>query len=86
MIFDDNIELNGYGIKQTLDKIYEFKPDFEKYKPKLERAERDIKDYMKDYKLYDVIEGIRKFLLPKVKNLLDKMPKKELKLLTDKYN
>ena len=66
MIFDDKIELSEYGVEETLEKIYEKKPYFKQYKSKLEEAKRDIKGYVKGYKLCEVIKGIRNFVLPKI--------------------
>ena len=72
MIFDDEIELNKNGVEQTLKKIYKLDSELEKnYNSELEKAENDIKQYIEDFKVYDIIKGIKKFIVPNIKNQLE---------------
>ena len=70
MIFDEDAELNENEVEKTLETIYSLKPDFKKlFKSKLERSLKDIKSYVKDYNLGNVIKGIKKFINPKINSL-----------------
>ena len=72
MIFDDEIELNKNGVEQTLKKIYKLDSELEKnYNSELEKAENDIKQYIEDFKVCDIIKGIKKFIVPNIKNQLE---------------
>ena len=72
MIFDDEIELNKNGVEQTLKKIYKLDSELEKnYNSILEKAENDIKQYIEDFKVCDIIKGIKKFIVPNIKNQLE---------------
>jgi hypothetical protein len=70
MIFCD-IKLNEEGVDETVENIFKFRPDFEKYKFYIEWAKSDIKNYVKDFKLGQILEGLKGFkklnlnLLPK---------------------
>ena len=70
MIFCD-IKLNEEGVDETVENIFKFRPDFEKYKFDIELAIFDIKNYVKDFKLGQILEGLKGFkklnlnLLPK---------------------
>ena len=80
MLYSDDISLNKNGVDQILEKIFKFKPFFTKYKTKLEESKRDIKVYLYDYKLYDVIRTIKNYISSK-NNFLS--TGNEMKLLTD---
>lgn len=70
MIFDEDAELNENEVEKTLERIYSLKPDFKKlFKSELEKALSDIKEYVKDYNLGNVIKGIKKFINPKINSL-----------------
>ena len=77
MIFCD-IKLSEDGVEEAIKNIYKFNSDFEKYKTKLNEAKNDIKKYVKDFKIGNVNEGIKRFkilkmnLLPEAKKLLGK--------------
>ena len=60
MIFCD-IKLNEDGVDETLDNIYELNQDFKKYKSELEKSKSDIKKYVKEYRLGNILEGIKRF-------------------------
>ena len=60
MIFCD-IKLNEDGVDETLDNIYELNQDFKKYKSELEKSKSDIKTYVKEYRLGNILEGIKRF-------------------------
>ena len=71
MIFCD-IKLNEEGVDETVENIFKFRPDFEKYKLYIEWKKSDIKVYVKDFKLGQILEGLKGFkklnlnlLLPK---------------------
>ena len=70
MIFCD-IKLNEEGVDETVENIFKFRPDFEKYKFDIKLAIFDIKNYVKDFKLGQILEGLKGFkklnlnLLPK---------------------
>lgn len=71
MIFCD-IKLNEEGVDETVENIFKFRPDFEKYKFYIEWVKSDIKVYVKDFKLGQILEGLKGFkklnlnlLLPK---------------------
>ena len=72
MIFDDEIEINKNGVEQTLKKIYKLDSELEKnYNSELEKAENDTKQYIEDFKVCDIIKGIKKFIVPNIKNQLE---------------
>ena len=65
MFFNNNngIQLNKNGVSETLEKIYKLNPDFKtNFKSELEKAEFDIKAYVEDYKLGDIIKAIKIFI------------------------
>ena len=65
MFFNNNndIQLNENGVSETLEKIYKLNPDFKtNFKSELEKAEFDIKAYVEDYKLGDIIKAIKIFI------------------------
>ena len=69
MLYSDEVELNEEGVEQTLEKIYKLMPTFKNYKNKLYKAKKDIKAYLKDYELYEVIKAIKSIIYPKNKFL-----------------
>ena len=63
MLFCNDIEPNESGVNQTLEKIYLLKPQFKQnlnFKFKLGIAEKNNKNYIKEYKLSDILNGIKK--------------------------
>ena len=72
MLFCKDIEPNEFGVSQTLEKIYLSKPEFKQYfKLELENAEKNNKNYIKEYKLSDILKGIKKIIIPRVHLLPD---------------
>jgi len=73
MMFSNDIELDSNGVKQTLEKIYKLRPEFkEDYKFDLERQEFDIIRYIWEFKICQIIKGIKEHLMPKL-NFLSKL-------------
>ena len=73
MMFSNDIELDVNGVKQTLEKIYKLRPEFkEDYKFDLERQEFDIIRYIWEFKICQIIKGIKEHLMPKL-NFLSKL-------------
>ena len=67
MLFCGDIEPNEIGVSQTLKKIYLLKPEFKQnFKFKLGNAEKNNKNYIKEYKLSDILNGIKKIIIPRV--------------------
>ena len=67
MMFSNDIELDTNGVKQTLEKIYKLRPEFkEDYKFDLERQEFDIIRYIWEFKICQIIKGIKEHLMPKL--------------------
>ena len=59
MIFCD-IKLSEDGLDEALENIYKLNPEFKrKFKSELELSKKDIQIYLKDFKLAEVIRGIK---------------------------
>ena len=59
----DDIELNEEGVFQTLEKIYILQPDFKNnFELELEVAKWQIKSYVEDYNLGDIIKAIKLYI------------------------
>lgn len=71
MIYSDEIELNQNGVEQTIEKIYKLMPMFKIYKNNLNEAKKDIKDYIEDYQICEVIKAIKNIICPKNKSLFE---------------
>jgi len=73
MLFSEDIELNLDGIEETLEKIYKLKPEFKNdYELQLENQKLDIKRYLNDFKLFNILKGIKNFIIPKMNLIKDK--------------
>ena len=73
MMFSNDIELDTNGVKQTLEKIYKLRPEFkEDYKFDLECQILDIIRYILEFKICQIIKGIKEHLMPKL-NFLSKL-------------
>ena len=67
------MDLDVNGVKQTLEKIYKLRPEFkEDYKFDLECQEYDIEKYIREFKICQIIKGIKEHLMPKL-NFLSKL-------------
>ena len=77
MLFSNDIELNLEGIEETLEKIYKLKPEFKNdYELQLKKPVEDIKFYLNDFKLFNILKGIKNLIIPKmdlIKNKKDKL-------------
>ena len=73
MMFSNDVDLDVNGVEQTLEKIYKLRPEFkEDYKFDLERQEFDIIRYIWEFKICQIIKGIKEHLMPKL-NFLSKL-------------
>ena len=67
MMFSNDIELDVNGVEQTLEKIYKLRPEFkEDYKFDLECQILDIKIYIEEFKICQIIKVIKENLMPKL--------------------
>ena len=74
MLFSNDIELNLNGIEETLEKIYKLKPEFKNdFELQLEKPVRDIESHLDDFKLFNILKGIKNFIIPKMNLIKDKM-------------
>ena len=60
MIFCD-IKLNEEGVDETLENIYKLNPKFKEFESELEKPKADIKEYIRAFKLGNILEGIKRF-------------------------
>ena len=75
MVFSNNIALDVNGVKQTLEKIYKLRPEFENdYGISLFWAEFDIETYIEEFKICQIIKVIKENLMPKL-NFLSNLKK-----------
>ena len=74
------IKLSEDGIDEALENIYKLYPEFKrKFKSELELSKNDIQIYLKDFKLAEVIRGIKSF-----KNLnTNLLPEEKVSELTE---
>ena len=73
MLFSNDIELNLNGIEETLEKIYKLKPEFKNdFEIYLKKPVRDIKSHLDDFKLFNILKGIKNFIIPKMDLIKDK--------------
>ena len=73
MLFCNDIEPNESGVSQTLEKIYLSKPEFKQnFKLELGNAVNNNKNYIKEYKLIDILNGIKKIIIPRENLLTEK--------------
>ena len=67
MMFSNDIDLDVNGVKQTLEKIYKLRPEFENdYGFSLNWAKFDIERYIKEFKICQIIKVIKENLMPKL--------------------